>query len=386
MQHESSPRSSPPDRYRSLSRLLKMWQSRRSKGNLVLRLLAFPVRKVSSWLGRYVAYTPAERACASQERIPFAGDIPAMRRRAFVHWLKFATPRLAKETVENLIYTPKGRGWVDGTLYECFSIDRKPAAIDLIRAPKQDGIEVIPQGTILQVEHPETYGDWVGEILVTLARALPITEPPLLLPQFLLEKSYAQRDLAQLGIEARGVERPLRIERATVLHKRHPFHHLVPEDVAAYRQAFSIVPPSPRPGSILYLSRSGERSELRDRRYPSETVAQVLSELGATVVRTCQTSQADYIALAESAETVVADHGAAIYNLFYWQTKNLIELVSGDWWNECFLPFGKSVGVSKHVLLVVDNLDGEAIRQRVRAEIQALQSQEPTGERLENRR
>jgi len=325
-----------------------------------------------------VPFTPVEKAQAKVQSISFSGDIPEILQRKFqsICLLRFKVPRPLREEVENLIYTPQGRGWMKGKLHERFSIDLKPSIRDLIYLPRQSDIERVAQGTVIQAEYLHTYGDWVVEALITLAHALPIKESPLFLPKYLMEKSFVLRDLNKLGIEARAVERPLLIQKAVVLHKNNPGLNLTAKDVEAYRKAFSIVPVYPQPGSIVYLSRHGDRASARERYYPSEMVSQIMAELGAKIVLTREMSPEEYVALASHAETVVADHGAAIYNLLYWKTQNLIELFSESWWHPCFLSLGNALGLSSHVLINVDNADYNRIRARLISELRLLGGQQ----------
>ena len=363
---------------------LYYWRNRRRNGNLLYRVLSRPVKWIAIKIRRYVPYDVEEKATTAREAYRFLGDRPkgldgglddpnSRHCKSFGSVrLEFKIPRPLEEKVDGLLYTSQGRGWVNGKLYEKYSVDPRPYIADLIK-PSQN-IDCIPKGSILQLEHPYTYGDWFGEAMVTLARALPMIEPPLCMPRRLLERPYVLRDLRKLNIEVRAVEQSLLIQQAVVIHKIHPSLEVGVNEVNAYREALSIDPVYPKQGSILYLSRQGIKSESErlDRNNKSEIVAQILADLDATVVLTSKTSLDEYIALASQAETVIADHGGAMYNLSYWRTKNLIELYSNNWWHKCFLSFGKSLGIENYSLVCVDNLDRSGLRDRLIAEIRRL--------------
>ena len=116
----------------------------------------------------------------------------------------------------------------------------------------------------------------------------------------------------------------------------------------------------------MYLSRQGEKSEFKNERaYPSETTAEIMAGLGAKVVLARETSHEQYAALAAEAETVVADHGAAISNLLFWDATTLIELYTEDWWTPYFIFLARAAGVENHALIRVDGLDREGLRRRL---------------------
>lgn len=367
---------------KKISRWYTYWQRRRRNGNLFYRVLSIPARWLAENTRKYIPYTPEERAKVRQEVYSYSGnkpkliggELPVRYSEAFEYAPRreFKNPRPLTEKVDNLVYTPRGRGWVKGRLYEKYSIDPQPHLADLI--PPLGNIERIAQGSILQVEHPYTYGDWFAEVMVTLVHAQPNIEPPLLLPKNLLEKPYALRDLRKLNIEVRAVEKPVLVQEAVVIHKMHPRLEIGLNDVVAYRKTFAINPVTPKPGSILYLSRQGIKSERFNRTLQSEIIAQILAELGATIVLTGETGPEEYMDLASQAETVIADHGAAMYNLIYWKTQNLIELFSNDWWSSCFLSFGKALGIENYSLVCVDNLDYDTLRSRLMFEIDNLRA------------
>ncbi len=319
--------------------------------------------------GSFRPITAAEMRIAPREHAPFVGDIPRQAGTEHYQPLEvYRIPRRGQEEVRDLLYTPRGMAWAGGTLHERYSI-RKPVLEDLISPPFPRAKASIPRGTVVQTQFPNTYGDWVGEYLMTLATSLPI-RPPLLMPRHLMERPYVRRDLARLGLETMVVERPVLVHEALVLRKTHHFWFFTADQVAAYRRAFRIDPPRPRPGPGPARSctspAKGEKSEYKNERaYPSETTAEIMAELGAKTVLARETSQEQYAALAGEAETVVADHGSAICNLLFWDTRNVIELFSEGWWNSYFLFLAKGAGVENYAMIRVDDLDRSELRRRL---------------------
>jgi hypothetical protein len=330
------------------------------------------VLKAAEVLGRYKPLTPEETRLVQKEAVPFVGDIPLNAGGQLNQYrVEFETPRRLTAKVENLLYTPKGMTWLNGVLVQKYCV-QEPSTKDVLGRPSFRSISSIPFGTIIQAETPYTYGDWVSEHLVTLSLALPIVEP-LLMPQHLMNKSYIQRDLRALNIEAISVNTSVLVKSATVLSKPRPGHYWRDEEVPAYRAAFNIHPCSPKVGSLLYLSREGEKSESQDRQYPNLEVANIVRSLGGKVVVTQKTTYEEYCALAIDAETVIADHGGAMFNLLNWNTKNVIELFSDNWWTNCFLFLSKPLGVSNYALVNIDRFDAAVFTKRLTSLIEQFQ-------------
>jgi capsular polysaccharide biosynthesis protein len=93
------------------------------------------------------------------------------------------------------------------------------------------------------------------------------------------------------------------------------------------------------PGSALYLSRKGQRSEGRQRSVNNEVTEPAMEACGVKVVRTSGLGPDDYIKLAEHAETLFFDHGSAGDNLMHWQTRRVVELFlpRPNYWDPSFL-------------------------------------------------
>lgn len=99
-----------------------------------------------------------------------------------------------------------------------------------------------------------------------------------------------------------------------------------------------------------------------------------MTDLGATIIRARDTSLDQYRALASEAETVVADHGAAMCNILFWNTKYIIECFTDDWWSNCFLMLASALGVQHHALVRVNNTTADNIRQRIIQEIDSFRT------------
>jgi capsular polysaccharide biosynthesis protein len=211
--------------------------------------------------------------------------------------------------------------------------------------------------------------------MCTIAAAMPLAAP-LLMPSQLMAKSYVRRDLGLLGIEVYPVERPVLIRKALVLPKMRHSHYFTRNEVVALRRALRVEPPLPRNGSILYLSREGERGEFIDREYPSAEISPLLEQSGVKIVRARETSLEQYRELASEAETVVADHGAAMCNLIFWNTKHVIELFNKSWWANCFLMLANAMEIQDYALVRVNDRNPEEIVNRVLQHVRQFQSKE----------
>ncbi|WP_165070298.1 glycosyltransferase 61 family protein [Paludisphaera rhizosphaerae] len=307
----------------------------------------------SRLIGRYVPFSADELRTVPRELVPFEGDLPSDWGHVHAQEARrFVVPRVPMH-VNNLLYTPEGMAWADGRLFEKYSI-RKPSLRELVRKPSARRARVIDEAVVTQSETPYTFGDWTSQLLISILNRYPLTAP-LVLPLRLYERSFVRRDLERLGIEVIPADVDLRIGHALVLPRTRPENAFTPADMRNFQRAFQIDAPTPRPGSIVYLSREGEASDSFERRYPSREVAEIVRGLGGRVVMARETSLDEYIRLAEHAETVVADHGSAICNILYWKPKRVVELFSTAWWNPYFLFFAHAHGVPSYRLMNIDD-------------------------------
>ena len=320
-------------------------------------MIAAPLQKFLAGLGAWRALVPEETETVQADEVAVAGDRETQRR------LVYKTPRPEYLDVENLIYTPKGLALHEGRYTARYSI-RPPSTAEILKTPKTAPDNSIPQGTILECETPYTYGDWVGDYVLSLVTQDNLIEP-LLLPAFLAEKSYVIRDVEALGIAYQIIEAPIRVEKARVLRKRVPSYYWGPEHVTAYRNRFHVSPPPATPGSILYLGRFDTVSEAAQRVYPSQEVARIVESLGGKAFDTRNASPALFNELAPQMETVIADQGSAVFGVMHSQTKNLIELAEDDWWHNANLFIANGAGVKNYAVIHIYNKTEADLRARI---------------------
>ncbi len=362
--------------------------------------------KVAETLKRYKPLSESEKMCVDGSEFLFKGDTPSFSSRTIGHNLTeynytnkrymwtYKIPRTRQENIQNLIYTHQGMGWFEGKIYEKFSlynpveyilknIERYQilprskklrsiveisTLINLFRRPNLRRIEALSSGTVVEAGSLlKTYGDWFFKYLGNLTSAGWI--PPLIIPEFLMNISYVRRDLKRLGIEMKVIQKPVLIQKAMVIRSVRPQLYWTSREVDAFRKAFDINPVQPRASSIIYLSRAGIISNgtksSKGRKYPNKLVASIVREMGGKVVLTDQTTYDEYEKLGVEAETVVADHGAAMCNIVLWNTKKVIELFTNEWWDDCFLFLSKSLGIEDHILLNIDDAEPSQLRQRL---------------------
>lgn len=295
-------------------------------------------------------------------RAPAIGTVPAdsaLNKKTgkgpcrFVCSRDFSVPRPYSEQYKNVLYRRDGFAWVNAKLDERLSARRVRSLRPLLDPPHRAGAQSIKSATLIQSEWPDTYGDWVSEHIRCIALAGGIVQPPLVLPEFLAKRGYVRHELDRLGIETLLADSNLHIEEATILRKPTPLNFWKRHEVAAYRKLFDVSPTAPEPGSIIYLSRAGVTSEQirAERTYRSDEIAEVVRRLGGTVVETASMRIEDFATLADKAETVIGDHGAAMFNMMQWRPKRIIEIVTDNWWSSCFVHLGLACDAKEHIVL-----------------------------------
>jgi hypothetical protein len=314
--------------------------------------------------GKYKPLSAEEQAFEFGDAVPFKGDVP-VRAGADHHQrrLSFQFPRPLVEEVENLVVTPAGAGWKNGALYERYSSCRPGLRMLLGETRPQSEI---PTGYFVQSEHMDTFGDWMAEYLSPLS-LLDDIAAPVLLPQALARKPYVQRDAARVGIDVIEVDAPILVRKAMVVQQQRCIRYWQPKDVQALRAFLNVDAPTPSPGSILYLSRHGEASEVADRTHPNEMIERIVRERGGVVLRTAEADFSDYLNAAHSAETVLFDHGSAAYNMIHWRPRKVIEFVSDAWWMNSFLFFADAGGVHDYSIVCTDQGTPDDLRKKVYA-------------------
>lgn len=300
---------------------------------------------------RYQPISSAEQDSVECGDVGFHGDIPIHAGDALKQSRRrFTLERPQIEEVKNLVFTPSGAGWKDGVLIEKFSASRPGLRALLSRpAPRQ----TIAEAYVIQSEHTDTFGDWMSEYLAPLSRLGEVTKP-VLLPASMASRTYVKRDAARLGIQFISATKPILIEKATVIRQSKYIRYWTKPEVSALRELLHVMPSAPMPGSIVYLSRHGEASEVAARSHPHAVIEKVVRAAGGLVLRTAEVGLDDYLAAASSAETVVFDHGSAGYNMIYWRPKRVVELVSDAWWMNAFLFFADALGVNDYTIIRSD--------------------------------
>ena len=319
--------------------------------------------------GRYVPFSKSESEYQRAEPIAFRGDLPTSAGTEFNQYrLVYTQPRAPVLWANDIVYTPTGQAWIGSKLHRRFSI-REPNLRDLRSPPPRDGLPCLEKATLLQCNLPYTYGDWVSEAALTLAGIEP-DGSPLVLPEFLARKSYVRADVKRLGFELVSAEAPLKVLQARVARLTHPINCIPVESVVQFRKRLSIRPPKPRAGSMIYLSRAGEASEVMARQMPYDVIEPVLRKLGAQVIHCRDWRYDDYHRLASEAETVVADLGSATFNLVQWNSSRLVQLYSNSWWDGWGLFIAKAVGITDISMVCVDGVDQATLERKLRELLQ----------------
>ncbi|WDI32650.1 hypothetical protein PUV54_05500 [Hyphococcus flavus] len=314
--------------------------------------------------GKYQPLTPAEKAFTFGDKVPFNGDRPLTSGNDnYQHRLSFRTPRPQFENVDDLIVTPLGASWKNGRLYEKYS--SCTPGLRMLAASNNPQAEV-EEGYFIQSEHVDTFGDWMSEYLSPLSTLLEI-DAPVYLPQSFAAKPYVGRDAARLGIDFVPLTQPLRIRKAKVLRQQRCIRYWRVAEVEGLRRFLKVDAPTAAPGSTLYLSRHGEASEVADRTHPNLLIEEIVKGRGGRVLRTKDAELEDYLNAAQSAETLLFDHGSAAYNMVYWRPKRIIEFVSDAWWMNSFLFFADASGVRDYSILCSDQHDAEELSKRLHA-------------------
>ncbi len=319
-------------------------------------------RSVFTSLGVYQPIPKLEKALVRTETVAFKGDAPVQIQPSAHEQgrMEFHAPRPMFEEVENLTVTPRGGGWASGRLRERYSAGA--AGIRMLTEPREPQ-STVDHGVVVQSAHCNTFGDWVSEYLCPIARAMPF-DMPLYLPRLMAEQPYVQRDLRALGVRWSPVNEPLLIKRARVLRQQKHFVHFRREDAAVLRGLWPSTVDEARPESFVYLSRRGDHSQVAQRSYPSDFIEALVDARGGRIVRAATATRADYDAAAEYSETLIFDHGSAIYNTIGWPVRRIVEIVSDAWWNNAFLMLADAIGI-EDITLIRAGLGEEHIRSRL---------------------
>jgi len=327
-------------------------------------MIATPLQKALAAAGRWEALSAAEKKTLQTDAVNVAGD------RETQHRLIYKTARAEYLDVGDVLYTPDGLAIKNGRYVARYSI-RPPSTAEIIQTPKGGGAKSIAAGTLIETETPYTYGDWIGDYVLSLVTTDKIIEP-LILPATLASKPYVIRDVEALGVNYIIANEMLRVDKTRVIRKRIPSYYWTPAHVTAYRQRFGIAPPQARKGSMLYLGRFNTVSEAVQRDYPSQETARIVRSLGGDVFDTAAAAPDMFDGLAPGMETVIADQGSALFGVMHAQTRNIIELSQNDWWHSANLFIANGAGVENYAVVHVNGLNEKELRIRIEEHLKAF--------------
>jgi hypothetical protein len=210
----------------------------------------------------------------------------------------------------------------------------------------------IDEGTIVQSATPFTYGDWAGDQRNSILSSKKFPTP-LILPSWIGNRWYVKKDLSDLGVEYVIADSSIFIRNAYVLRKKSVCNLLFEDDVQAYKAAYNSPDVTPKPGSIVYLSRGSfsRTIEMAGRNYPSDIIGKIVEELGGRVIDTNGKDRNYYQNIATEADIVIADHGGALFHIMEWKPRVVIEMIEDGWWWPCFPFLSAACGAVYHGII-----------------------------------
>ncbi len=334
------------------------WRSPKEK---IKRVLRKPVFGGFSLAGRLQQESKSELLTRPCESVEFFGHRPGGSAEMALHRetrLAFKEKRPLYEEVSNVSYSDNGIAWSNNCLIAKYSV-RPIRMKDLMRQPPRN-VNQISTCAIVECDFSYSYGDWVHCYLGTIL-ATDFPDVPVLVPKYLAEKSYVQRDLNNAKVNWVATDGWTQIEHAIVLRKPVPYMFWAEHNVNAFRNAFSIDPPPPVPGSVSYLGRFDLKGENVHRAFPSDKVANYIHSINGTVIRQLDLNTSTSDVYASRAETVIGDHGSGMLNIMFWRPKTVIELVVDNWWVNNSLFVAAGMGVENFGVIDVDGLSSDEI-------------------------
>ncbi len=276
-------------------------------------MLARPSFTVPDRLNRFEGHTAADLATRSVEKVPFFGERPGISSGLVWHEdgrQEFTKQRPEHEDAHDLLYSSSGKAWKQGRLIARYStVPISPE--HLFDLPPSTGVQVIEQGTIVEVDFSYSYGDWVHCCLGTILAARQLLAP-LIVPKALASRDYVRRDLAVAGIDYVVVESWVHIRKARILRKRNPKFYWKSADVKNFQRTFVPNRVAPDPGSILYLGQFNLAGETISRNFPSDRVAAALAPRCSKVVHQANLTTETASAYSKWADSVIGDHGSGL--------------------------------------------------------------------------
>lgn len=312
-------------------------------------------------IGRYEGKAEIEKTLVPANTVQFYGHRIGNGSECSVHEetrLVFKHKPPDTEVIKNLIYSETGLAWLNNRLVERFSV--QPITVKgLFNSPPRK-LNSIETCVVVECDFAYSYGDWTHCYLGTILSA-DYPDIPVLIPSHLARRDYVVRDLNRAGVRWIPAKGWTEIGEAIILRKQNPFFYWSAREADSYRKAFNVKPDTPDKKSITYFGRFNLVGETIPRPFPSGEIAEAIGKIGGRVVQqsvlTCNTAHL----YEHQVETVIGDHGSGMLNILFWQPRNVIELVVGDWWVNNTLFVASSIGVKNFAVLRVDNLSGGEI-------------------------
>lgn len=318
--------------------------------------------------GRFAPYNASDKRTKGTSPVTFFGERPDGDTfgELVEHRVAFEKHRPYCEQVSNILYSPSGIAWVDGTIVEKYCI-RNPSIREILERPPRYIEKQIDVATIVESDFPYSYGDWLHCYLGSILTSAERVKGPVVIPATLHQKPYVQRDLAIAQTEYLPADTWVRIENAVVLRKRNFGFIWDQEYCSNFISKFAPARPEANPGSMIYFARRQSQGEAVARTFPTDLVAAVVESLGGTVVDQANFSPEFSKQIATSCDIVIMDHGSGGTNIMYWKPRLVIELYVNQWWNHNTLFVSDALKNGKHAVLDVESLSTEKLREKLEA-------------------
>lgn len=167
---------------------------------------------------------------------------------------------------------------------------------------------------------------------------------------------FIAEDHPNITFQPLAADRKLVCERSIYIASQHPFHGVantlardyMREMAEFYLRHYGIAPPVAGPGKRLYLSREGAGI----RRVTNEPdILEMLSRYGFESVEPGGIPFCRQAELFQSADIVVAPHGAALANLMFCRPGTcILEFFPADYVDDCYLRISKAMELDHHYL------------------------------------
>lgn len=206
-----------------------------------------------------------------------------------------------------------------------------------------------------------SYGDYWLEKLLPLAYHAPRPGSVVL---FFEQRhaDFAREDLQELRLQTLLVpEQGLNVRKLTILVSPQYYDNFTAETVDRLKHAFrNRCHESRIPGKKIHLSRVGyarERGGPLNRRVlgNARQIEDFLAGRGFEILRPHEMENEEVRTRLCGAEVVVAEHGAAMFHLFWSPPEILVELVAEGWFSPCFVKMTPHLPVKRHVVIAASS-------------------------------